>query len=118
MNRVFLKYDKYRGDFGGRKSGVIIADRSGQATAYAIFNLLDRGSFFIPVGTEVYEGMIIGESSTTHHVWANVTKTKQLSNMRSAGKDDNIIIPNPRQFTIRIKINNHDNHLILRSINS
>jgi GTP-binding protein len=100
MNRAFLRYDKYRGDFGGRKCGVLIADRAGQATGYAIFNLLDRGSFFIPVGTEVYEGMIIGESSTTHHVWANVTKTKQLSNMRSAGKDDNIIIPNPRQFTI------------------
>ena len=52
------------------------------------------------MGTEVYEGMIIGESSTTHHVWANATKTKQLSNMRSAGKDDNIIILNPRQFIV------------------
>ena len=100
MNRTFLRYDKYRGDFGGRKNGVIISDRAGQTTAYAIFNLLDRGSFFIPVGTEVYEGMIVGESSTTHHVWANVTKTKQLSNMRAAGKDDNIDIPNPRIFTI------------------
>jgi GTP-binding protein len=100
MNRSFLKYDKFKGAYGGRKNGVIIADRAGTATAYAVFNLLDRGSFFIPVGTEVYEGMIIGESSTTHHVWANVTKTKQLSNMRSAGKDDNIIIPSPRLFTI------------------
>ena len=100
MTRSFLRYDDYRGPFGGRKNGVIIADRAGTTTSYAIFNLLDRGSFFVPVGSEVYEGMIIGESSTTHNVWANGTKTKQLSNMRSAGKDDNIIIPNPKIFSI------------------
>lgn len=86
-NHVFEGYEPWVGDISTRISGSLVSDRSGAATAYAMANLQERGTLFIPPTTEVYEGMIIGENSRVDDMDVNITKEKKLTNVRSAGAD-------------------------------
>src|SRR6187431_2653475 len=86
-NHVFEGYEPWAGDISTRISGSLVADRAGAATAYAMANLQERGSLFIPPTTEVYEGMIVGENSRVDDMDVNITKEKKLTNVRSAGAD-------------------------------
>jgi GTP-binding protein len=92
MNSYLLAYEEYRGDFPYRFTGSIVSDRRGEAVAYALFNLEPRGRLFITPGEPVYEGMIIGEHNRENDIDVNPTKMKKLSNMRAAGRDDNILL--------------------------
>jgi len=92
MHSVFSGYEPYRGDIPSRFTGSLVADRSGRAVAYAIFNLEPRGRLFIVPGDPVYEGMIVGEHNRGQDIDVNPCKEKKLSNMRAAGKDDNILL--------------------------
>ncbi|WP_404381910.1 translational GTPase TypA [Caenispirillum salinarum] len=100
MNRLFFGYAPYKGPIEGRRNGVLIATDAGDAVAYALFNLLDRGPQFIDPGVKVYGGMIIGEHSKTNDLEVNVQKAKKLSNVRASGKDDAITLPPPRRMTL------------------
>jgi GTP-binding protein len=83
-----------------RANGAIVADRSGASTPYALFNLQPRGVLFIPPGVEVYEGMVIGEHNRDNDLDVNVTREKKLTNIRAAGRDENVVVSPPRQLTI------------------
>ena len=94
INAIFEGWEEWQGEIKTRQNGALIADRKGVATPYAIFGLQDRGVFFIDPGTEVYEGMIVGEHSRDNDLDVNVTREKKLTNMRASGSDENIkIIP-------------------------
>ncbi|MFV9645906.1 MAG: translational GTPase TypA [Desulfobacterales bacterium] len=105
MNSIFAGYDEYRGDFKSRVTGSIVADREGKAVAYAIFNLEPRGQIFIVPGDPVYEGIVIGEHNREKDINVNACKEKKLSNMRAAGKDDNITLSPVRPITLERAIN-------------
>jgi GTP-binding protein len=92
LNSYLSGYEEYRGDFPERFTGSLVSDRSGTAIPYALFNLEPRGTLFISPGDPVYEGMIVGEHNRENDLNVNPTKTKKLSNMRAAGKDDNVIL--------------------------
>ncbi len=92
MNSYLSGYEEYRGDFPTRYTGSLIADRRGAAVPYALYNLEPRGNLFITPGEEVYEGMIIGEHNRGDDLTVNPCKTKKLSNMRAAGKDDAVVL--------------------------
>ncbi|MCO6431312.1 MAG: translational GTPase TypA, partial [Deltaproteobacteria bacterium] len=92
LNSYFDKYDEYRGDFTSRKTGSLVADRDGEAVAYAIFHLEPRGRMFVVPGDPVYEGMIVGEHNRDNDLDVNITKAKKLTNIRAAGRDDNILL--------------------------
>lgn len=92
MNAYTTGYEPFRGDFPSRKTGSLVADRAGNAVAYALFSLEARGKLFVVPGDPVYEGMIVGEHSRENDLDVNPTRAKQLSNMRAAGKDNNIIL--------------------------
>ncbi len=100
MNSTFSGYEEYRGDFVTRLTGSLIADRSGNAVAYALYNLEPRGTLFIVPGDPVYEGMVIGEHNRDNDIDVNPTKEKKLTNMRAAGKDENIILTPVRPMTL------------------
>lgn len=93
MSSYFLEYRPYLGKMLARTNGALIADRSGKATPYALFNLLSSGKQFIAPGEEVYEGMVCGEHTRPNDLNMNVTKEKHLSSVRTAGKDENVILP-------------------------
>ncbi|MGE5310190.1 MAG: translational GTPase TypA, partial [Nitrospirota bacterium] len=93
-------YDLYRGPFTTRYTGSIVADRQGQAVAYALFNLEPRGQLFIVPGTPVYEGMIIGEHNRENDINVNPCKEKKLTNVRAAGRDENVVQTPPRVMTL------------------
>ena len=90
MNSYLDGFEPHRGDFPTRHSGSLIADRQGQAVAYAIFNLEPRGNLFVTPGNPVYEGMVVGEHNRDNDLNVNICKEKKLSNMRSSGKDDSV----------------------------
>jgi GTP-binding protein len=90
MNRVFDHYGPYRGATTGRRRGVLISNSDGEAVAYALWNLEERGRMFISPNEKVYRGMIIGEHSRENDLEVNPTKAKQQSNVRAAGKDEAI----------------------------
>lgn len=92
MNSYYMGYYLYRGDFPSRYTGSIVSDRQGKAVAYGLFHLEPRGEIFISPGDPVYEGMIFGEHNRNNDLNANPCKEKKLSNMRAAGKDENIIL--------------------------
>ena len=87
MNRVFDSYGEFKGDIKGRRNGALISNDSGEAVAYAIFNLQDRGLMFIEPQTKVYGGMIVGEHNRDNDLEINVLKGKKLTNVRAAGSD-------------------------------
>lgn len=100
MHHTVAGYRDYKGGAVGRSRGVLIADQTGTATAYALFQLSDRGEYFIESGTGVYEGMIIGENSRDSDLAVNITRTKQLSNMRSKAADEALTVPPPRRLSL------------------
>jgi GTP-binding protein len=100
MNSYLAGYEDYRGDFRSRFTGSIVADRQGAAVAYALFNLEPRGQLFTVPGDLVYEGMIIGEHNRENDINVNPCKEKKLSNVRAAGKDENVILTPARHITL------------------
>ena len=100
MNCYYAGYDLFRGALPTRYTGSIVADREGKAVAYALFNLEPRGQLFIVPGTPVYEGMIVGEHNREQDINVNPCKEKKLSNMRAAGRDENVIQTPPRIMTL------------------
>ncbi len=100
MQTLFDGYEPYAGEIPSRTSGALVAKDPGPAMAYAIFKLEDRGQFFIPPTTEVYEGMIIGECNRNDDIVVNITKGKQLTNVRSSGADDAIILTPHRKMSL------------------
>jgi GTP-binding protein len=92
MNSLISDYEEYRGDFPDRHTGSLIADRSGEAVPYALYNLEPRGTLFITAGDTVYEGMIVGEHNRENDLNVNACKTKKLSNVRASGKDDAVVL--------------------------
>jgi GTP-binding protein len=92
MHTVLKGYERYRGDFPDRFTGSLIADRPGQAVAYALFSLEARGRLFVSPGDPVYEGMIIGEHNRENDLTCNPTRTKKLTNLRASGKDEAVIL--------------------------
>jgi GTP-binding protein len=101
---IYSVFDHYgplkKGEFGSRINGVLIANGPGKALAYALFNLQERGRLFICQGEEVYEGMIIGIHSRSNDLVVNPLKAKQLTNIRAAGSDENILLTPPIQMTL------------------
>lgn len=96
MNSLFHSYVEWQGDIAMRPTGSLVADRSGVATGYAIYNLQERGVIFISPGTEVYEGMIIGENSRDADLDVNIVKEKKLTNMRASTSDEAIRLVPPK----------------------
>ena len=88
MNNLFAGYEPYKGDIQMRERGSIIAHETGESTGYGLFNTQDRGRLFIGPGVEVYEGMIVGESSKSEDIVCNVCKKKQMTNTRASGSDE------------------------------
>jgi GTP-binding protein len=100
MNRLFEKYGPYRGPIEGRKCGVLISNGNGDAVAYALGPLEERGILFVSPGEALYEGMIIGENAKPDDLEVNPMKSKQLTNFRSTGKDDAIRLTPPKVMTL------------------
>ncbi len=100
MNRLFEKYGPYKGVIEGRKNGVLISNGSGEANAYSLNTLEERGILFVGHGEALYEGMVIGENAKTDDLEVNPMKAKQLSNVRSSGKDDAIRLTPPKKMTL------------------
>ncbi|MGX6960808.1 MAG: translational GTPase TypA [Rickettsia endosymbiont of Pentastiridius leporinus] len=100
MNRIFHGYADYKGAIEGRTKGVLISNGDGDAVAYALWNLEDRGKMFINPGDKVYRGMIIGEHSRDNDLEVNPLKAKQLSNVRASGKDEAIKLTPPMLLTL------------------
>ncbi len=100
MNSLFDGYGKFRGDCPSRFTGSLVADRTGNAVAYALFNLEPRGRLFVVPGDPVYEGMIIGEHNRSQDINVNPCKEKKLTNMRASGKDDNVILSPIKALTL------------------
>jgi GTP-binding protein len=96
----FLEYQPYRGEIPGRINGSLIVMEQGEAIAYSLHNLQDRGKFFIDAGEAVYEGQVIGEHSRSGDLVINVTKTKKLTNMRASGADEKMRIAPPVKFSL------------------
>ena len=95
MNSLFQGYVAWQGDIPTRPTGSLVADRPGKATAYAIFNLQERGKIFVPPGTAVYEGMIVGENARDADLNVNIVKEKKLTNMRASTADEAIRLVPP-----------------------
>ena len=100
LNRLFNKYDNYKGSIVGRKYGALISTDTGSAAAYAIFNLQDRGTMFIGHQTKVYGGMVVGEHSRDNDLEINVLKGKQLTNVRASGTDEAVKLTPPRRMSL------------------
>ncbi len=100
MTHILLGFEPWVGDIEMRSNGSIISGETGTAFAYSIDKLQDRGRFFIHPMEEVYGGQVIGEHTRSNDITVNVTKSKQLTNMRASGADDKSSIAPPRQFTL------------------
>ncbi|WP_027370673.1 translational GTPase TypA [Desulfovermiculus halophilus] len=100
LNTYFAGYEPYRGAFASRSTGSIVSDRFGSAVAYALFNLEPRGEIFIVPGDAVYEGMIFGEHNRPMDLNANPCKEKKLTNVRAAGRDENVTLTPVRPMTL------------------
>jgi len=92
LTSIFDSYGPYRGDIAGRKNGALVSLSQGKVTGYACFNLQSRGSLFVKPGQDVYEGMIIGENSRDNDLTVNITREKQLTNVRASGTDESLIL--------------------------
>jgi len=100
LNTLFNGYIEWQGDIATRPQGSLVADRSGKSTSYAIWNLQERGEILIPPGTEVYEGMIIGENARDVDMDVNIVKEKKLTNMRASTADEAIRLVSPRLLNL------------------
>jgi GTP-binding protein len=90
LNSMFLRWGPWVGEITNRLTGAMVADRAGYTTSYALYNLQERGELFVKPGTEVYEGMIIGENARAVDLDVNVTKEKKQTNMRASSADEAI----------------------------
>ena len=103
LNHTYKEYRKEAGNsVGSRKNGVLVSMENGKATAYSLGNLEDRGIMFIEPGTDVYEGMIVGENNHDNDLAVNVVKGKNLTNTRSSSKDHTVVLKRPRQMSLEI----------------
>jgi GTP-binding protein len=100
LNRLFHAYEPYKGEIAGRTNGVLIANEPGEAVAYALWNLEDRGPMVIDPGTKVYAGMIVGIHTRDNDLEVNVLKGKKLTNIRAAGKDEAVRLTPPIRMTL------------------
>ena len=100
LNRVFHSWSPHKGSIPGRRQGVLISMENGSSVAYAIFNLEDRGKFFIGSGEEVYQGMIIGEHNRDNDLEVNPLKGKKLTNVRASGTDEAVRLTTPTKLTL------------------
>ena len=100
INRIFQSYGEYTGDMEGRRNGALISMATGKAVAFAIFNLQARGEMFVTHNDPVYEGMIVGLSSKSGDLEINVLKGKKLTNMRTQGTDENVVLTPVRKMAI------------------
>jgi GTP-binding protein len=100
MHSLFDGYDDFRGECPSRFTGSIVADRTGRAVSYALYNLEPRGRLFMVPGDPFYEGMIIGEHNRSQDIDVNPSKEKKLTNIRAAGKDDSIILSPIKSLTL------------------
>ena len=100
MNHLFSAWERWHGPIPARPTGALVADRAGAATAYAIYNLQERGEIFVSPGTEVYEGMIVGENARPNDLDVNVTKEKKQTNMRASTADEAIRLIPPRLLNL------------------
>src|SRR3984893_7528712 len=97
-NHIFSSWEPWHGRIPSRETGALVADRTGIATAYAIFNLQERGEIFIDPGVQVYEGMLIGENSRTADMDVNVTKEKKQTKRGGSSRDEAIRLIPPRKL--------------------
>ncbi|NTV52562.1 MAG: translational GTPase TypA [Candidatus Firestonebacteria bacterium] len=104
LNHMVAGYQAYKGGTVGRTRGVLVASDPGTTTAYALFQLSDRGEFFIDAGEEVYTGMFVGEHSRDSDLCINVSRTKAMSNMRSKSADEALTIQPPRKMSLEQKL--------------
>ncbi|MEM7239968.1 MAG: translational GTPase TypA, partial [Pseudomonadota bacterium] len=100
LNRRFHEWAQFKGDIPGRRAGVLISMETGDAVAYALFNLEERGRLFISAGEKVYEGMVIGEHSRDNDLGVNPLKGKKLTNVRASGKDDAVVLTTATKFSL------------------
>jgi GTP-binding protein len=100
LNRLFARYEPYKGAIEGRRNGVLVSNTDGETSAYALWNLEDRGVMFVGSGEKAYQGMIIGENSRGEDLDVNPMKAKQLTNVRASGKDEAIRLTPPRRLTL------------------
>ena len=100
MNHRFESYERVEGELPSRQNGAMISQVQGKAVAYAIWKLQDRGEFFIKSGDDVYEGMIVGEHSRDNDIVVNPIREKKLTNVRSSGADDAILVKPPRDMSL------------------
>jgi GTP-binding protein len=100
LNTMFLEYGRYRGDIEKRENGAIVSQCNGIVVAFALFNLQDRGKFFVNVSEPLYEGQIVGENAKDNELIVNLTKEKKLTNIRSSGADEAIRITPPHKHSL------------------
>ena len=100
MNKLFDGYAPWFGSIPQRNSGALVADRNGKVTTYACVGMVDRGELFLDVGTEVYDGMIIGERNRDGDLSINITREKKLTNMRAGGSDNTITLRPPKKLSL------------------
>ena len=104
LNHRFLQYGPWAGPITGRSRGVMVSMVQGEAVAFALFNLQERGVLFSSPGDPLYEGMIVGENARTGDLDVNPTKGKKLTNMRASGSDDAVLLEPPRQITLELAL--------------
>jgi GTP-binding protein len=104
MSHIFDGFAAVRGEIPDRHNGVLVSNENGEAVAYALFNLQERGRLFVSPGEKLYEGMIIGIHSRDNDLVVNPVRTKKLTNIRAAGKDDAILLTPPIQLTLEYAV--------------
>ncbi len=100
MNQIFAGYEPYKGEIETRERGSLVSYEQGVTSAYGLFNVQDRGTMFVGPGVEVYEGMIVGESTRSDDIVVNVCKTKHLTNTRASGSDDALRLVPPTHLSL------------------
>ncbi len=100
MTHRFIEFQPHKGDLPKRQNGSLLAMETGKAIPYSIYNLQDRGHFFVEANEEIYEGQLVGENTRPGDLTVNLTKTKKLSNMRSSGADEKVKLIPPKKFTL------------------
>jgi GTP-binding protein len=104
MTHVFDEYGPVKGEIPGRRNGVLVSQDTGEAVAFALFNLQERGRLFVSPGAKVYEGMVVGINSRDNDLTVNPLKAKKLTNIRAAGKDDNVLLTPPVKLTLEYAV--------------
>ncbi len=100
LNTLFLRWGDWMGPLRGRPTGALMADRTGETTTYALYNLQERGALFVRPGTKVYEGMVIGENARAVDLDVNAVKEKKLTNMRASTADEAMRLVPPKELSL------------------